>query len=63
CPCETVPCDLTTNRVTLCHIPTSDTGNPQTMTLGDFSAIEHLDHGDAPGVCPGDRNLHFMLID
>jgi hypothetical protein len=41
-------------KVTLCHIPPGNTGNPQTLSIGYCSVKAHLDHGDKLGKCASD---------
>jgi hypothetical protein len=40
-------------KVTICHIPPGNPGNPQTITVGAPAVPAHLaEHGDSIGSCP-----------
>jgi len=40
--------------VTLCHIPSGNPSNAQTITVGASAVNAHLDHGDTLGACQGE---------
>jgi hypothetical protein len=39
-------------KTTICHYPPGNTGNMQTITVGQNAVSSHLAHGDAIGQCP-----------
>lgn len=38
-------------RVTVCHLPAGNPGNPQTISVGEAAVHAHLAHGDELGPC------------
>ncbi|MDF2448831.1 MAG: hypothetical protein K0R26_1335 [Bacteroidota bacterium] len=49
-PADVNPTDE--RKVTICHIPPGNEGNPQTITIPISALKAHLDHGDKEGECP-----------
>lgn len=50
-------------EVTVCHIPSGNPSNTQTITVNASAVNVHLNHGDTLGACPegegtNDRGQH-----
>ncbi|MEO6094837.1 MAG: hypothetical protein ABIW76_03825, partial [Fibrobacteria bacterium] len=43
------------DKVSICHIPPGNPGNPQSISVGAPAVKAHLDHGDKLGNCPDDN--------
>lgn len=43
------------NKITICHYPPGNQGNPQTITIAESSWPAHQAHGDTEGPCAGDE--------
>ncbi len=42
----------TNDKVTICHIPSSNPGNAHTISVAKSAVKAHMDHGDYKGQCP-----------
>ena len=57
----------TPGKVTICHVPPGNPGNPQTISVSTSAVPTHLAHGDSLGACdpgsnPGDDQYKEKVI-
>lgn len=51
------------NKVTICHIPPGNPGNPQTITISVNALQYHLNHGCSVGTCSGTGgNMYYTTF-
>ena len=47
------PASAKADKVTICHRPPGNSGNAQTIEVGEKAVSAHLAHGDTRGACAG----------
>lgn len=62
-PSNTTTTNPNSQRITICHYPPGNTGNPQTIQIPVNAWPAHQAHGDTQGACPANKSGNEIKVE